>query len=215
MFPDTSLPTILRTSSLSLLSTCAEVDHLALLPWANELTSAAIDLVQIESVVSSPFRPEAVKEEEPVAPARPKIVLVDDDEPEEEVAKEQTPRIVDEEPTAQDSKHPALRRAAVVFLGLLTASLIEAASPEQPPASDEFKLRLPNSSSQLQTRQSHARCTVTLQTPVLDRAANVLGYVAATDVDEVVRGQAGEVVALVQRLKSVQQLSSLSSRQLL
>lgn len=212
-FANAKLPTILRTSALSLLSTCAEVDHLALLPWADELASAAIDLVQIESVASSPFRPEpAAKPEEP----KRKVVLIDDDEPEEEAPKETGPRIVDDEPTAQDGKHPALRRAAVVFLGLLVASLIEAAGEGEGEApSGEFQMRLPGSAASITPTASRRASPPSLAEPILERAGTVLRYVAHTDDDEVVRGQASEVVALVERLRVVKLTERISSSTLL
>jgi hypothetical protein len=121
MFPNDKLPTVLRASSMSLLSTCAEMDHLALLPWSEHLIAGTIDLVQIESVASSPFRP---PRDETAAPEpKRKVVLVDDEEPEAEPREaESAPRTVDVEPTrVGDSKHPALRRAALVFLGFMFA----------------------------------------------------------------------------------------------
>lgn len=205
MFRNANLPTILRTSALSLLSTGAEVDHLALLPWSNDLASAAVDLIQIESVASSPFRPSPA----PAAPtpAKPKVMLIDDDEPDPEPQAPETPRIVDEDPTAKDSKHPALRRAAVVFLGLLTASVIEASGEQEPADEGEFKLRLPG---QIQAAPKTERVNVGLDKRTLDRAGTVLRYVAGTDRDEVVRGQAGEVVALVERLKAIEGVHELA-----
>ncbi|BEI84139.1 hypothetical protein CcaverHIS002_0407430 [Cutaneotrichosporon cavernicola] len=195
VFRDAGAPTVLRTSALSLLSTAAEEDHLALLPWAAELASAAVDLVQIESVTASPFKPSKA---EPEPKPKPKVMLVEDDEPEpESEPQEQGPRTIDADPTAADAKHPALRRAALVFLGLLAASLIEATQATQQ-ESGEFKLRLPG-----QVHPEKKR-NVTLDKRVLDRAVTVLRYVAGTDVDEVTRGQAGEVVALVERLRTLE-----------
>lgn len=207
MFRNANLPTILRTSALSLLSTGAEVDHLALLPWSNDLASAAVDLIQIESVASSPFRPTPA----PAAPAptKPKVMLIDDDEPDPEPQAPETPRIVDEDPTAKDSKHPVLRRAAVVFLGLLTASVIEASSGEEQPASEEFKLRLPGQVQPRNTKPERGGADVGLDRRTLERAGTVLRYIAGTDQDEVVRGQAGEVVALVERLKAIEGIQEL------
>jgi len=208
-FPDQSLPTILRTSALSLLSTAAEMDHLALLPWSNDLTSAAIDLVQVETV-TSPQHVKAESEPEALKP-KPKVVLIDDEEPEEEAPVESKPRIVDEEPTKQDSKHPALRRAAVVLLGLLMASIIEASTETtQNKQQQEFQMRLPGSAPPPKQTPSFG-----LNPATLDRAANILRYVALTDVDEVVRGQASEVVALVERLKTVRATQEIGARKLL
>ncbi|CAK9786131.1 hypothetical protein CC85DRAFT_257343 [Cutaneotrichosporon oleaginosum] len=198
VFRDAAAPTVLRTSALSLLSTAAEEDHLALLPWAAELASAAVDLVQVESVTSSAFRP-AKPESEPKP--RPKVMLIDDEEPEPEPALEEKLRVIDEDPVTANPKHPALRRAALVFLGLLAASLIEATQSQQDPSgAEEFKLRLPG--------QIHpeTKKDLSLDKRVLDRTVTVLRYVAGTDVDEVVRGQAGEVVALVERLRTLEGL---------
>ncbi|GMK57294.1 hypothetical protein CspeluHIS016_0401280 [Cutaneotrichosporon spelunceum] len=195
VFRDAGAPTVLRTSALSLLSTAAEEDRLAVLPWAAELAVAAVDLVQVESVTASPFRP---SQPEPESKPKPKVMLVDDDEPEPEPERqEEKPRTIDAEPTTADAKHPALRRAALVFLGLLVASLIEATHENQQ-ESGEFKIRLPG--------QSHPKkeLDVALDKRVLDRTVTVLRYVAGTDVDEVARGQAAEVVALVERLQTLE-----------
>jgi hypothetical protein len=200
IYPNSKLPTILRSSSLSLLSTCAEVDHLALVPWMRELVDAALDLVQIESVASSPFRPAPVPVE---ATARPRIVLIEDEEEEDAEERRQveaTPRIVDNEPTdVGDSKHPALRRSAIVFLGLLVASLIESrveGDSERDTPGIKITAAMPE--------RTRARGDVPgIGKSGMERIRTVLGYVGATDVDEVVRAQAVEVVALVGRLGEV------------
>lgn len=198
MFRDANLPAIQRTSALSLLSTGAEVDHLALLPWRDELASGALDLIQLESVASSPFRPAAPQPE----PPKPKVMLIDD-ETDDEPQSAPEPRIVDADPTSKDAKHPALRRAAVVFLGLLAASVIEAATPQEG-GEEEFKLRLPGDLAPQRKEE------VGLDRRTLNRAGTVLRYVAATDEDEVVRSQAAEVVALVERLKALEGIREIS-----
>lgn len=184
------------------------MDHLALLPWADELTSAAIDLVQVETVTSAKEQPKTEAEAKPEVKPKPKVVLIDDEEEAPEEAEAQAPappRIIDEEPTTQDSKHPALRRAAIVFLGLLLASVIEAANNARDAnkSSEEFQMRLPGSIAPRTTAgpASTSGPAFGLPSATLERAATVLSYVAMTDVDEVVRGQAGEVVALVERLR--------------
>jgi hypothetical protein len=192
VFRDAGAPTVLRQSALSLLSTAVEEDHLSLLPWAGELASAAIDLIQVEST-STPLRVEPEPEPKP----KPKVMLVDDEVPDPEP--EDTPRTVDADPTTADAKHPALRRSALVFLGLLAASLIEATQETQETQKEqEFKLRLPGQMHPEKKRD------VALDRRVLDRAVTVLRYVAGTDADEVARGQAGEVVALVERLRALE-----------
>lgn len=208
MFPDEKLPTILRTSALSLLSTAAESDHLALLPWAAELTSATIDLIQVESVTV----PKPVAEPEEIKPSiltKPKIVLIDDEEPEDEAPQDTKPRIVDEEPTSQDSKHPALRRSAIVFLGLLVTSIIEASS-EPDEGMGEFKMRLPGSEAPNKSSVPNFG----LSPATIQRVMTVLSYVAHTDVDEVARSQAAEVVALVDRLRTVRLADEIQSKPL-
>jgi hypothetical protein len=167
------------------------MDHLALLPWSEHLIAGTIDLVQIESVASSPFRP---PRDETAAPEpKRKVVLVDDEEPEAEPREaESAPRTVDVEPTrVGDSKHPALRRAALVFLGFMFASLIEARAEETERAVAEIRVRLPNESNVT----GHS-----VDPAVLSRADTVLRYIAQTDVDEMVRLQATQVVGLAERL---------------
>lgn len=193
MFPNDKLPTVLRTSSLSLLSSSAEADHLSLLSWSDNLVSGAIDLIQLESVSSPPFRP---PRDETAAPKpKRKVVLVDDEEPDEPRETESAPRTIDAEPTrVVDSKHPALRRAALVFLGLMFTSLIEARTEENERTVAEIRIRLPNESTDM------GYC---IDPVILSRADTVLRYIAQTDVDEMVRLQATEVVGLAERLMTL------------
>jgi hypothetical protein len=182
MFPNDKLPTVLRASSMSLLSTSAEMDHLSLLPWSEHLVTGTIDLIQIESVSSSPFRP---PRDETAAPKpKRKVVLVEDEEPEAEPREtESAPRTIDAEPTrVGDSKHPALRRAALVFLGFMFASLIEARTEEKERADAEIRIRLPNEPKATATGHS-------VDPAVLSRADTVLRYT--------------EVVGLAERLMSL------------
>ncbi|KAF5387644.1 hypothetical protein D9615_000386 [Tricholomella constricta] len=89
------IPTVLRTSSLSLLSDCESVGPLAMLPYVTDLAEAMIDILQIETV-----------------PARPESSATPED------AKDQLPTM-DSEPTSTNPKFPPLRRAALNFLSLL------------------------------------------------------------------------------------------------
>lgn len=135
-------------------------------------------------------------------------MLIDDEDEDEPDRVPEGPRIVDADPTTQDVKHPALRRAAVVFLGLLTASIIEAANDSDEAGGEEreFKLRLPG---QLAPRMEKADTGLDKRT--LERAGTVLRYVSGTDEDEVVRGQAAEVVALVERMKALEGIRTIGS----
>lgn len=89
------LPTTIRTSSLSLLATCADTADLALLPYAHDLANAMLDLLQVEGGAS----------------AR----AADANRPPTEAA----PASMDSEPTAADARFPPFRRASLHFLGVL------------------------------------------------------------------------------------------------
>lgn len=217
MFPNESLPTVLRASALSLLSTAVEVDHLALLPWMDDLVGGCLDLVQLETQQGGVPQPAEPEEEMKTTTLReklnPKIQLIDDEEPAEELVekKPEKPRIVDAEPTQKDSKHPALRRAAVYLLGLVIASLIEAAQ-EEPAPETEFKMRLPGQLDPISTqRKRTGNAPGDISSRTIQRGINILRYTVAVDDDEVVRGQSAEVVALLERLNEVQFTKGIAS----
>ncbi|KAK7061701.1 RTP1-C1 domain-containing protein [Favolaschia claudopus] len=132
------VPTTLRTSALSLLSECENTCAVALIPYVADLSEAMIDLLQIESSVTSPTESE------------------------------------DSNPTSADSKLPSFRRAALHFLGLLiretTNQIYDSSRPE-------FSGR------------------------VLGRIRTTLSYIAATDVDMVVRVMAREAVEALSELE--------------
>lgn len=105
------IPTALRTSSLSLLSTCVNTFPLATLPYVEDLSSAMIDLLQIESVpLAHDHRP---KTKIPTNLTGEKSELSEDSEPID------APQTMDSKPTSKNSKFPPLRRAAIHFLSLL------------------------------------------------------------------------------------------------
>lgn len=95
------LPTTIRTSSLSLLATCADTADLALLPYAHDLANAMLDLLQVEGSAS----------------AR----AVDANPPTEAAS-------MDSEPTAADARFPPFRRASLHFLGVLVRAYTQHAS---------------------------------------------------------------------------------------
>ncbi|KAG5637776.1 hypothetical protein H0H81_003277 [Sphagnurus paluster] len=88
------IPTALRTSSISLLADCQTTYPLAMLPYAEDLAEAMLDILQIE-----------------IMPAE-----ADTSSPED--GAKQGPNL-DSEPTMSSSKIPPLRRAAIHFLSLL------------------------------------------------------------------------------------------------
>ncbi|WVR07317.1 hypothetical protein IAU60_004358 [Kwoniella sp. DSM 27419] len=211
-FPSGQLPTVLRSSALSLLSTAARASPFAILPWAVELVDAILDLLQTGSVASSPFRPILGTTATPAPPlpqwGRSKLVrLVDDEpEPEPEPGPEPStallpPRIIDSEPVkAHDGKHPALRRAALVALDWVIRALLFTQVGED--QETEFKMRMPTSSS-IATKEAESGHDVAgLPKATLDRAETVLGYMMKTDNDEVVRQHAASAGADLQLLRT-------------
>jgi hypothetical protein len=98
VFRSHHIPTILRTSALSLLSECIKASSLTTLPYAADLPEAMIDLLQIESMPDTPG-PHKQKSE-PIV--------------EGEVAHLQ--ETMDSQPTSTDAKLPPLRRASLLFL---------------------------------------------------------------------------------------------------
>jgi hypothetical protein len=117
------LPTTIRTSSLSLLATCADTADLALLPYAHDLTNAMLDLLQVEGNAS----------------AR----AADADPPPTEA---ETAASMDSEPTAADARFPPFRRASLHFLGVLVRAYTQRASPSSssgniPLNDDDFPVR--------------------------------------------------------------------------
>ncbi|WWC89616.1 uncharacterized protein L201_004541 [Kwoniella dendrophila CBS 6074] len=212
VYPISSLPTIIRSSALSILSTCARVSPLTILPWALQLAEDTLDLIQIESVTSSPFKPAPLNDEIIELPqpkwGKSKLVqLVDDEplpeEPEEVTRQPSKPRIVDEEPTnIDDNKHPTLRRAALsVFDWSIRVSLfLKYVSTEKEAyntAINEIKIRLPDTNKptiNLQHRKMNDDRNDSNDNEFSDefikRSVNILGYVMKFDQDEIVRQHA-------------------------
>ncbi|KAK8864164.1 hypothetical protein IAR55_001410 [Kwoniella newhampshirensis] len=228
VFPDSSLPTIVRSSALSLLTSCAATSYLAILPWTSELAEATIDLVQLESVTSSPFRPPSstpeiqigLKEVESRWKNGPrKIQLIEDEEPEEEEqeVKVVQPRIVDSDPIKKaDSKHPTLRRAALVLLEEVFRTLyaigirkimkgqqfISASDIKIRPIVEPIILERPRKESKvLESIAGEEEWQVSPS--LIDRAETVLQYVAQTDEDEIVRGHAEAIVGELDMVRLV------------
>lgn len=95
------IPTLLRTSALSLLSDGISTSSIAFLPYTTGLSESMVDLLQIETI------PEATVARE----RQPAKSL----EPEAESAR----ATIDAQPTLVDAKLPAFRRAALHLLGSL------------------------------------------------------------------------------------------------
>ena len=105
------IPTTLRTSSLSLLSTCINTFPLATLPYVEDLSTAMIDLLQIESVpLAHDHKPNIKTPNNPIESGSESL---EDSELTEEL------QTMDSNPTSKNSKFPPLRRAAIHFLSLV------------------------------------------------------------------------------------------------
>ena len=160
-------PTVLRTSAISLLAQCAKISPLAVLPYLMDLTDAMVDLLQVESVQVAPR----------AAAARPGTASEKEGEvaeaaqgAEADPLKSQPAPTMDSHPTSTNTKFPPLRRAALHFLSLLvracTTRVYETGSADG-----------------------------SLLPPVtMKRARTTLGYIAATDADDIVRVMARETV---------------------
>ncbi|KAL1755246.1 hypothetical protein FB107DRAFT_213966 [Schizophyllum commune] len=121
------LPTTLRTSALSLLGDCVHTYALAMLPYVPDLTSALLDLLQVEGVVGDTVPAKASKEKQSAADAKQPegakkagggTKAGDKTKREDEEKPEPAPSM-DSQPTSTNSKFPPLRRAALHFLALL------------------------------------------------------------------------------------------------
>jgi hypothetical protein len=87
------VPTVLRSSALSLLAECEHTHPLSLLHYSSDLASAMVELLQVETVAARP--PETSRTEPSSADgAHPPITI-------------------DSHPTSANSKLPPLRRAAL------------------------------------------------------------------------------------------------------
>lgn len=106
VFRSHHIPTVLRTSALSLLSECVNTSSHAFLPYAEDLSDAMIDLLQVESVR---------------AVLKPSSASADD----KGSSDDQVKPTMDTQPTSTDSKLPPLRRAALYFLQLLLRASME------------------------------------------------------------------------------------------
>ncbi|WRT66062.1 uncharacterized protein IL334_003014 [Kwoniella shivajii] len=217
VYPDQNLPTVIRSSALSILSTCARVSPYTILSWAAQLAMSTLDLIQVESTASSPFRRQspvviATVEEKPKW-GKSNLVQLIDDEPlsEEEKPNDEVtqPRITDEEPTKiQDSKHPTLRRAAlslfnwtirvVVFVEFMSSS------DERLAAIDETNILLPSGSPIAIKPASSISATTKhdLSADFLDRASSIIGYIMQRDDDEIVRQHAESALKDLTLLKN-------------
>ena len=174
---------MIRSSSLSILATCADTEWRALLPWSNDLIGSCLDLLRLESVSQT---------QTPLKHTKPHDEADDDDRDDEE---ENDIQRNNNEPTqTNDSKHPALRRAALVFLGLMFDSVAKAIAENTGQTSSQPEIRLdikPSASSPP---------PAPVDAHLIQSARTVLNYIKHTDIDTLASHQAGEVLQILRQI---------------
>jgi len=172
------LPTILRTSSLSLLAQMVETNALALFPYAADLFGGMVDLLQLESVpaispskaATKPSEPDPDDQENGKGPKNTKVEDGCEGDKQDEITEPPSrpqPSTMDSHPTVANSKFPPLRRAALHFLALLIRECTSRVYDTGPTG-------------------------ILIPGVDLTRARTTLGYVVVTDEDAVVRVMARE-----------------------
>ncbi|KAI0773425.1 hypothetical protein BC629DRAFT_722564 [Irpex lacteus] len=162
------LPIALRTSSLALLAQCTNTSPLAILPWAADLFSAMIDLLQLESVQA--HQNTQRKPTQPPSSTPSTAEGGAENSTESTAQKASKLDSTDFKPTTRDSKIPILRRSALHLLSLLTRAF----------------------ASQLNDSGASTRVVYALPGDLMRRARTTVGYVAATDADGITRVMARE-----------------------
>lgn len=186
-------PVILRTSAISLLSECINTCARVVERYTKETAEGMLDLVLVEMTVATPIpHPKAKVNEKRMKTD----VGVSTEQAESESSptprsqSERPPDALDISPLSISSKIPALRRAALHFLGLLVRVLTQ-----------EAYERGGSSWSGVQIRGIYDGQTGTytpyeegpLSQEFMRRACTVLEYIAAVDEDTIVRVMAREV----------------------
>ena len=176
-------PTILRTSAFSILASCYEQVPLALIAHSESLLAAALTILSLESrPMKHSVNKEAVNKEE--SPLQEEVEEQDQQELADLMASFNVtkPKRRPEEtasPVSTDTQHPALRRAALLFIALLARA--------------ELNARHQSASNRHQGIFPHDQT---------DRALTVVGYVEQVDADELVKHQSREAIEELQELQA-------------
>ncbi|KAK4057427.1 hypothetical protein OIO90_001496 [Microbotryomycetes sp. JL221] len=210
-----SLPTPLRSSSLTILATTIEIAPLALMPFVSTLAESCLTLLSVESRPIQARNHEADKTvmeqdsdheefkfdlDELVAEAKASLQGTEtvNDKPKR---LEETPNAV----TSLDAKqHPSLRRAAIVFLSSLFRMASDQLDQDANHDSEPWTMKLSTLNSKplltpaTDQRERRSRTNSILSFETIARAKIVLRYVNETDRDELVRYQAGQVLEELQ-----------------
>jgi hypothetical protein len=184
------IPTTLRTSALSLLADCVNTYAFAILAYMEELAAAMVDLVQIESVPVQQVKKtkEKVEAEENQDLNKEDAGMKFSPEATGHSAKTKTVKndakdnveTMNASPTSTNPKFPSLRRAALHFLGLLIKEAVR----------HSYESPLPKS--------------IFLSNHMVSRTTIILGYIASTDEDDVVRVMAREAKQGLDDLRKAQ-----------
>ncbi|SGZ24900.1 BQ5605_C023g09752 [Microbotryum silenes-dioicae] len=222
------LPTPLRSSALTVLASCVEVDVKAVKGWVGMVVEACLTLLSIESRPVRRKRQVQLEEEDSSSDdddegrtARlPNPFKTASDNADQKKRPEETP-----DPTSKDTNHPAFRRSAVLFLSLTLRSIqklkyaaIEEGLDEE--GYDEKNpfgkggMKMPNSGTggiknpiilskevfvSAEQAKKEVRNELEDEWDVdLGRIRVVLEYVKGTDEDGLVRHQAGQVLEEVE-----------------
>jgi hypothetical protein len=185
---------VIRSSSLSILATCADTEWRALLPWSNDLIASCLDLLRLESVSHLP--PKTSIPSNKLNDKHEESDDDDDDSNDDDNNDKKTER-TDTEPTKiNDSKHPALRRAALVFLGLMFDAVARASAE----ASSAQGNQLPEIRMSTTNRSTSTLPETPVDPQLIQSARTVLNYIKHTDIDSLAAHQAGEVVQILRQL---------------
>lgn len=196
------IPTSLRSSALSLLAQCAATSPSALTPWAADLCSGMLELLQLEGVA---IRPPGPKQKLETGTEKEAGREADEGGGSADTEKQEPARPVDQmdsEPLSLDPKLAPFRRSALHFLATLLRTTVQQAM-------DGRRDAVPSVSLDARSFRTHS---IGSQVRVLDgdevfpvelvrRMRVVLGYVRATDVDPVVKVMAGETLELITALE--------------
>lgn len=176
---------MIRSSSLSILATCADTEWRALLPWSNDLISSCLDLLRLESVSHTQTPPKNTIYNEK-----------DDSDEEHHEEENDQPRNNNEPTRTNDSKHPALRRAAIVFLGLIFDSVAKAEAENNLTLTSRPEIRM-----DIRSAPAHPAVSP-VEGHLIQSARTVLNYIRHTDVDSLAAHQAGEVLQILRQMPS-------------
>lgn len=178
---------MIRSSSLSILATCADTEWRALLPWSNDLIGSCLDLLRLESVSQRRKQSKSIE---------PDNNRESEDKDENGGGQDDTQRPNDEPTRNNDSKHPALRRAAVVFLGLMFDSVAKAAAQD---SDNDIHSLQPEIRTSIRPATSQ-NLPAPVDTHLVQSARTVLNYIKHTDVDSLTSHQAGEVLQILRHI---------------